>query len=750
MTTSRRDFFKQTGEALLVGFSLNTPVWNVIASAQDLTKTPPAKPVDPTELDSWLAVAADGNVTLYTGRIDMGTGAQTSFAQAIADELEVPFTAVNVIMGDTGLTPDQGKTTASSNSSRGLKPLLRAAAEARSFLLQLGSDWLGVSSAQLVVRDGVILDQQDPSKKVSYAELIGGKNFKKRLKLASDARDNWGSSLQGDAPLKNAGFRYVGKSIPRIDVPAKMTGTFRFVHDLRVPGMVHGRVVRPPAIGATLLDVDEGSVKTVPGVLKVVRKGNFLGVVAEREEQAIQAARQLKANWSGGVSLPEDKHEWLRNAKKLQPETDEKGDVDVALAHASKVVKATYKIPLQNHGMIGPSCAVADVSDGQVTFWSGSQWIQGNRRDLAGLLGIPVENVRGIWMEAAGSYGRLACDDAVADAALLSQAVGKPVRVQWMREDEHGWEPKSPAVLMECQAGLDANGKVTAFVLQGWTPSHSTAETGNQLAWRLVGGNPGHPRLSGGMETPLYRFQNEKVTTHYVEEFLRAIYLRGPGPYQHNFAVESFIDELALTAAVDPLEFRLRHLEDAKALSVLKAVTKEAGWQPRPARAKALSGSGTVAGRGICLASLEAARAAVVVDVEVNLGTGMIQVRKVVMAVVCGRIINPQGLRHQLQGGFIQGLSRSLMEEVKYEHDHVTTLNWSSYPILRFPEIPEIKTILIDEPAADPSGIGELASVPAGPAVANAVFDAVGVRLREIPFTPERVKAALAQGKTRS
>jgi CO/xanthine dehydrogenase Mo-binding subunit len=738
----RRDFVKQSAGALIVGLAMKSSSWELFAFEETILAgaLPAARKVNPGELDAWLEISAAGKITVYTGRVDLGTGVQTSFAQMIADELDVPFESVAMVMGDTALTTDGGKSTASSNTARGGQPLLRAAAEARQLLINQAATRLNVPAANLTAQDGVISAKQDPSKRISYGDLIGGKLFNKQLK-AVDPGDNRGITLEGTAPLKKTNFRSVGKSIPRVDVPAKVTATWPYVHNVRLPGMVHGRVVFPAAVGATLMSVDESSIGSIPGIIKVVRKGNFLGVVAEREEQAIHAARSLRVTWSGGVSLPNDKYDWLRNAKQIKTERTDHGNADEGLKRAAKVVNATYKTPIQSHGMIGPSCAVADVREGQATFWSGSQWIQGNRRDVAQMLGLPVEKVRGVWVEASGSYGRLGCDDAVPQAALLSQVVGKPVRVQWMREDEQRWAPFSPPSVIDMKAGLDADGRVTAFLLEGWSPSHSWGESGNALAWRLVGGNPGHTRLSGGPGGYTYQFDNDRTTTHYVEELLRAIYMRGPGAYQTCFAVESFMDELAVAANADPVEFRLLYVKDPAAISVIQAAAKASGWQRNPVSRKTSAGRSIVTGRGFSHGST-GRQGAVVADVEVDLNTGKVRVVKAVIAVTCGRIINPEGMRHQVEGGLIQGLSRSLMEEITYDQNRVTNSDWRSYPILRFPEIPEIQTILIDQPETDPDGMGELSSIPTAAAVSNAIFDATGLRLREAPFTPERVRGA--------
>lgn len=745
---ARREFLKQGAGALIVGVSTHSAGWQLLAAVEGAegaatdTVPPAARSTAWDELDSWLAIGTDGKVTVYTGRVDMGTGVRTSFAQVIADELDVTFESIGLVMGYTDRTPDQGKTTASNNSGRGQQPLIRAAAEARQILLKMAADRWEIPAERLTVQDGVIRMQGDALRKISYGELIGGKQFNAKLEV-KDLGDNWGPLLSGSAPLKTGNFRYVGQSLPRVDVAAKVTGTFPYVHNVRFPGMVHGRTVRPPSIGATLLSVDESSVAGVPGLIKVVRKGNFLGVVTQREEQAIAAARQLKATWSESQQLPADEFEWMRSAPPIKTNATNKGDFDAALARAAQMLKATYKLPVQNHAMIGPSCAVADVREGEATFWSGSQWIQGNRRDLAQLLGLPAEKVHGIWVGGSGCYGRLICDDAAADAALLSQAVGKPVRVQWSREEEHIWEPKSPPTLIDMQAGLDSNGNVIAFSLEGWSPSHSTGEAGNFLAWRLVGTNPGHDRLSGGPVGHLYSFENDRRIVHYVPEIFRACTLRGPGDYQTDFAVESFMDELAFAAKADPVEFRLRHFKDPDCIALLQALAKKAGWQPRSSPRKHDSNAHVVTGRGICHGTPGKVTGAVV-DVEVNRETGKVRVLKATVAATCGRIINPESMKHQLQGAFLQGMSRCLLEGVKFDRAQSTSTDWRSYPILTFPEIPQVDTVLIDQPGVDSTGVGEVGSVPTGAAIANAIFDATGVRLREIPLLPERIKTALA------
>ena len=761
MKPNRREFVRKGRDALIVGFSLHSGIAPVVAWAQTGVPTqvptpPSAKPVVPEELDSWLSIGRDGKVTVYTGRIDMGTGAQTAFGQLVSDELDVPFESVKVVMGDTELTPDQGKSTASSNASVGARPLRVAAAEARRTLLKMAAGRFAVSVDQLGVADGIVRVRNVPSKRISYAELIGGRHFRTRLdqKIAAGEEAARSGIVGMPQPVESRGLRLkgpgelrlVGKSVPRVDVPAKVTASFPYVHNVRVPGMLHGRVIRPPKIGSTLVSFDEGSVRGVPGLVKIVQKGDFLGVVAEREEQAIEAARLLKVEWRGGRTLPDypGLYQAVRSAQLIQTDVaTNSGNVDSGLANAAKVLKATYTYPIQLHGMLGPSCAVADVRDGRATIWSGSQWIQGDRRNLAKLLSIPLENVHSIWVEASGSYGRLGCDDAAADAALLSQAVGRPVRVQWMRHDEHGWEPMSPAMTMDLRAGLDAQGRITTFDYQQWSQSHSRGEFGNFVAWRLAGGNPDWDRRSGGPYPLSYEFPNKRMSGHYVDELFRSIYLRAPGRIQGNFAIESFVDEIAAEQQADPVEFRRQYLKDAMALQVFEAAVQKAQWQPRPPRQPKVRQS-VVSGRGISFGEHGTEkRATVVTDVLVDRTSGRVQVSKVVIATACGRIINPQGLRHQIQGAVLQGISRTLFETVKFDRSHVTSLDWQSYPVLTFPDVPDIETVLVDQRDVEPSGAGELATIPVAAALCNAIFDATGVRLRQVPFTPERVKSAL-------
>jgi CO/xanthine dehydrogenase Mo-binding subunit len=714
------------GGALVVAFTLP-----VALRAQ--TGTPRERLGQFASIDAWLSIGRDGGVTVFCGKVELGTGVETALAQIVADELDVPLARLGMVLGDTARTPDQGLTVGSKTIQHGGPALRRAAASARQTLLELAAAKLGVPVARLAVRDGVVSDRSDSSKKVAYGELIGGRRF---------SRD-----VNRDTRVKTTDqYRLVGTPVRRVDIPAKVAGTHVYVQNVRVPGMLHGRVVRPPVVGATLDAVDEASIRTIPGA-RVIVKGSFVGVVAEREEHAVRAARALRATWKEGAGLPEvaDLHETIQAATTVDRVIVRKGDVDAMLVDGVHVRQATYRTPFQMHGSIGPSCAVADVKAGEATVWSATQGAWGLRGAIAQLLGMPASGVRVIWVEGSGCYGHNGADDAAADAALLSQAVGRPVRVQWMRHDEHGWEPKGPAMVMAVRAGLGPGGMIVGWDYTVVTPTHSTrpgGEAGNVLAGQLVGLRP-KAGFTGGERNAnhTYVFPHDRVTVRWQPtSLLRGSALRGLGAPQNTYANESFMDELAAEAGADPVEFRLRHLTDPRAIAVIQAVAKLARWQARPSPAAGAEASALARGRGVGYAQYENEHAyvAVVVEVEVARATGGVRVTRAWVAHDCGLVINPDGLRNQIEGNVIQTISRALKEEVAFDRRGVTSLDWVSYPILRFSEVPESIEITLlsrpDQPAACP--------VPA--AIANAIFDATGARVRTMPFTPARVRSALA------
>jgi CO/xanthine dehydrogenase Mo-binding subunit len=728
---SRRAFLGGAG-ALVVGFTLPAPLRAQVG-------TPPAKAGLYSGVDAWLAVAPDGGVTLFTGKVELGTGVSTALAQLVAEELDVPVSRVTVVQGDTERTPDQGQTVGSKTLQVGGPPIRQAAAEARQALLALAGARLGAPPDRLTVNDGVVSVVGDASRRVTYADIVGGRRFNRTIGTAA-------------APKTPDRHRVVGVSVPRTDIPGKVTGRHRYLQDVRLPGMLHGRVVRPASVGAVLRRVDEASVARVPGLVKVVVRDNFVGVVAEREEQAIEAAHALKVEWTPGPALPDASslHRRIREAKTTDRVLKSVGDVEAALAASAKTLHATYEWPLQMHASIGPSCAVADVRGAEATIWSASQGVFLLRDAIGQLLGLAPDKIRVVFVEAAGCYGHNGADDAAADAALLSQAAGKPVRVQWMRHDEHGWEPKGPAMVMEVRGGLDARGGVGAWDYGVWTPTHSTrpaGQAGNTLAGQLIGRTARNGFTGGDRNAQsTYVFPHQRVAVHWLDALpLRVSALRGLGGPQNTFANESFIDELAAAAGADPVEYRLRHLEDPRAVAVLEAAAKAAGWQAGPAGRRRTNGP-IATGRGVAYAQYESkdAYVAMVADVEVTRATGAVRVTDVFVAHDCGQIVNPDGVRNQIEGNVIQTISRTLKEAVAFDRGGVTSLDWGSYPILTFPEVPErIEIVLIDRPHEPSLGAGEPAACPVPAAIANALFDATGARLRTVPFTADRVRAAL-------
>ena len=729
----------QDGGALIVGFSLGARAHHALAQ-----QTAAAKALALTAVDTFLAIDSAGAVTVYSGKVDLGTGVRTALAQIVADELDVPFASVNIVQGDTALTPDQGPTFGSLSIQIGGVQIRNAAAKARSALIELAAAQLGVKPDELTVADGVI---SGGGKHVSYGELIGGKTFSLTL------------DHKNPPPTKDAkAYKVVGTSVPRLDIPDKVTGRFTYMHDFRVPGMLHGRVVRPPAIGARLESVDEASVGGIPGVVKVVREGNFLGVVAESEWAAIKAAQQLKATWSSWEGLPEQSQlfEHVRASKVAKDDvTANVGNTAEAMSKEGlKKLSATYEFTIHTHGSIGPSCAVAEFKDGKLTSWSASQATHNLQKQLAKMFALPLESVRCIYVEGSGCYGRNGHEDAAADAALLAKAVGRPVRVQWSRADEHGWDPKGPPTLIDLRASLDGSGTVTAWDSEFFMPQQTPNMFVVPLVAATLSGMPADETIAPGnvfqnSNIP-YKFANIKAVCHRLETTpFRPSWIRTPGRMQNTFANECFMDELAAAAGADPIEFRLRYLDpnDKRGIEVLERVAALAKWQKRPSHVGGSSDQSgdVVSGRGACYCKYELVRTyvAAIAEVEVKRSTGEIRATRFYVAHDCGQIINPDGLKNQIEGNVIQTVSRTLKEELKFNRSTVTSLDWASYPILTFPEVPEIVMDLIDRPAEKPWGAGEPSAAVVSAAISNAVFDATGARLRSVPFTPEKVRAAL-------
>jgi nicotinate dehydrogenase subunit B len=729
---NRRDFAKGFG-GLVLAFTLDPA-----ALAQDKPRLPGSLNNN-RMLDAWIRINPDGTATVFTGKVELGQGIITALAQIAAEELDLPLARVTMITGDTGRTPNEGVTSGSQSIENSGTALRLAAAEARRILVELASERLGMSADSLSVADGVISAAN--RKTVTYAELAGS------LDLHREA--------SGTTPVKPTGMhQIVGRSIPRFDIPGKVTGKAMYVQDMRPAGMVHGRVVRPPRYGATLVSVDEAKARALPGVIAMVRDGSFLGVIAEREEQAVRAREVLaeSAAWKDGPELP-DPTRLFDHLKGLPAKTSVISNKQAPLPAGMRMLEATYTKPYMAHASVGPSCALAQWQDGKVTVWTHSQGVFPLRGELVKALKVPAASIRCIHVEGSGCYGHNGADDVALDAALLARAVpGKPVRLQWMRDDEFAWEPFGPAMSMQTKAALDADGRIVDWQYAVWSNSHSTRPMSTSganvlAAWYLaepqqMGPPTTPPQPAGGGDrnaVPLYEFPNQKVTHHFVQDMpLRVSALRTLGAYANVFALESFMDELAAAAGADPVAFRLTYLKDLRAKAVIEKVAQRAGWTPGQ------KGDG-IRGRGIGFAKYKnlACYVAVVAEVEVDRASGRVRVTRAYAATDAGLVINPDGLINQIEGGIIQGTSWTLHEEVKFDRRGILSRDWPSYPILTMPEVPHVTVELINRPTERSLGAGEGSQGPIVAAIANAFAHATGKRIRELPFHPERVKATL-------
>jgi CO/xanthine dehydrogenase Mo-binding subunit len=719
-----------SGGALVVSFALAP---SFPASAQNAAA---GKSLAADAVDSYLVIARDGQVALYCGKVDIGTGARVAYRQIVAEELDIDIGGIAMTEGDTALCPDQGGTGGSTGIVIGGMQIRQAAATARQALLSRAAANLSAPRADLTVTNGVVHTRDGRS--IAYADLIGA---------------GFDVKLDPKAPLKDpATYKYVGYAEPRPDLPAKLTGRHTYVHDFRIPGMLHARVVRPYAVGANLADVDEKSIANIPGV-RIVRIKDFLAVVAMREWNAVRAAKALRVRWTGGGGLPGSQrvHAAIRTAEIAKDETlIRQGDSAGALSSGPRKFAASYEWPAQSHASMGPCCAVADYKPEQLTVWSSSQGTHGLRRSLARDLGIPVEKVRVTYMDGAGSYGSNGSDDVAADAVLISRELGHPVRVQWMREDEHGFDPKGPPQLLDLRAALDGSGTITAWETEAWLPENTPNLRSRPMLAFLAAGIPQPVGQSvaqvQGNAYPCYELPNMTATVHWLKSTpLRPSNLRAPGKPGNVFAVESFVDELAAAAGRDPLEFRLAHLKDPFGIRLLKNVADRMGWKSRPAPNRDNAGGAVSRGRGIAYVWYKHMdnRMALGLDLTVERSTGKVRVTKVVAAVESGLMINPDAVKNQVEGNIMQAVSRTLLEEVVFDQSGVTSVDWKSYPILTFPDAPEIDVELIGSPRDKPLGAGEAASAPVPAAIGNAVFDAIGVRMRKVPLTAARVRGAL-------
>ena len=725
---SRRDFLKTTG-ALVVTFPLAHP----LVEAAEKAMAAPRKTLAIDQVDGFIAIDAKGRVTVYSGKVDLGTGVFTALTQIAAEELSVPFDHVSLVQGDTALTPDQGNTWGSLTIQAGGMQIRQACATAREALLAQAAQKLGVARGEISVKDGVC---SAGGKSVTYAALVGSKNFEMKV--------------DPKAPLKPpAQYTIVGKSVERLDIPGKVTGKFTYMQDFKRPGMLHARVVRPAGMQAELQSVDDSAAKKIPGYVATVRKGNFLAVVAKNEWASIRCANAVKAGWSKWDGLPEKSRIWdhVRKTKIVRDEVFQNvGDSAKAMPTGSRQVSATYDFAVHTHASMGPSCAVADYRDGKLTVWTASQATHMLRRQLAKMFSMKADDIRCLYIEGSGCYGRNGHEDAASDAALIAKEIGKPVRVQWSRAEEQAWSPKGPPTLLEHRAALDASGNVVAWESAVYIPNRPKGFEVTLTAAE-ASGLPKDTAFPGNIHQSLavpYTFPNIKATARWLETTpFKPSWIRTPGRMQNTYANECFIDECAAAASADPVEYRLRNLKDARGAECINRCAQMANWTPRGKTPR--DKSEIARGRGFSYIKYELVRTyvAVVADVSVNRRTGQVKVDRFHVAHDCGQIINPDGLRNQIDGNVIQTVSRTLVEDLAWDRSMVTGLDWKSYPILRFPDVPDVHIDLIDRPTERPWGAGEPTAAVVPSAIANAIYDAVGVRLRSVPFTPDKVLAGL-------
>ncbi|HSR99393.1 MAG TPA: molybdopterin cofactor-binding domain-containing protein [Kofleriaceae bacterium] len=761
--TTRRDFLKGSG-ALVVSFSAQALLPRAVRAAPAGQFGTQASHIDGAALDAWLAVGADGRITAYTGKCDLGQGIFTAQVQLVAEELYVPMAHVTMVECDTAVTPDQGTTSGSQSTPVNFNDenLGLAAATAREVLLEMASKRLGAPVARLAIAAGVI--SSPAGARVTYGELVGGRRFELPLRKTAKRKPP-------------SAWTTLGKPVTSLDRVALVTGRFEYVHHLRVPGMLHGRVVRPPDMGATLAGVDASSARGVAGFVDVVVRESFVGVVARTQFAAMVAAERLKVRWKPGPALPprETFFDFLRRQPSRDQIAIDSSDVDAALERAGdRVIRARYTYPYQMHGSLGPSCAVADVRADGVTVWSPTQSVYPTRSCLAKLLGVPIETVRVVFKRGSGCYGLNGADAVSFDAAILSQAVRAPVRVQFTRQDEMKWENYGAACAIELRAVLGSDGAIAAWDREAWVAALGSRpgydRPGNIITGMLLGHEP-EPLAIGPAAPPKGKLDNrsnavpayvagciagtcggegtirsERVVTHTVRSPFFTGPLRSPLRIQNTFANESFMDEVCARAGTDPVAFRLRHLRDERIIGVLRAAAKAAQWQAGPRRERSATGEGIARGRGVACVSYEGHNgyAALIADVDVHVASGVVHPRRYVVAIDCGPISNPDGLRNQVEGGLLQGTSRALVEEVTWDEHRVTSVDWSSYPSLHLDyDVPAIETVFVTPTGVPATGAGETSITLVPAAISNAVFDATRARLRDVPFTPARVLVAL-------
>jgi len=725
------------GGALVVSFSLSGAFAQDQAPAAAAPKPPGSLATSPY-LDSWIRIDADGSITAFTGKAELGQGFKTAFQQIAAEELDVPFETLKVVTADTKLTANEGYTSGSHSMQDSGTAIQNAAAQVRELLVAEAAKRLDVPAERLRTDNGAVVAPD--GKRLSYGELVSADMLHVQAQPKSTLKDP-------------ASFKVMGQPVPRVDIPAKVTGGAAYVQDMRLLGMVHARIVRPPSYGAQLTECDISAVEKLPGVVKVVRDGNFLAVVAEKEFQSVKAMNALSAaaKWKETASLPKQ-DDLLNVLTKLPSQDSTIFERRNAAVSGQKTIEATYTRPYQSHGSIGPSCAIAQFTDGAMTVWTHTQGVYPDRQGIAEMLRMPPASVRLIHVEGSGCYGHNGADDAAADAALIARALpGRPVRVQWTREQEHTWEPYGPAMVTKLKASLDADGKIADWNFEVFSNTHSMRPggAGSMLAAQhmaqpfAVPAPKPLPLPEGGGDRnaiPIYTFPNAHVVHHFIPTMpLRISAMRALGAYHNVFSIESFMDELAALAGADPVAFRLSHLDDQRGRDVIAKAAEGFGWKsgqkPPPDR-----------GYGFAFARYKnlAAYCAIACEVEVNRETGRPLLVRAVAAVDSGQVVNPDGLINQIEGAIVQSMSWTLYESVTFDDVRITSIDWQTYPILRFNSVPErIDVHLINRPGQPFLGSGETGQGPAAAAIANAIANATGKRLRDLPLTRKRIKDAI-------
>ena len=739
MTALRRDFLK-AGGGLIVGFHLRSAL---LGQEAPVARGAVAGPPDAKQVDTWLAIHSDNTATVYIGFAELGQGNSTALLQVAAEELDFDMSQLKTVRLDTNVTPNQGGTYSSASIQRGGPQVRTAAAEARQALLQLASKKLDAPVNRLAVSKGVVAVVGEAARSVSYGELVGDQPFH--------------LAFTGSAPVKApADYKIVATAVPRNDMPDKVSGKYVYMQHVRVPGMLHGRVVRPRGqgaygAGAKVLALDESSIRGIPGA-RVLRRGDFIGVVAQSEWDAVRAAQQLKITWDATPSLSgsDGLYDAMRAVKTDDRIVLQRGNAADAIGAAPYKVAYSCRAPYQAHAPFGPNCALADVRPDSALVMCSTQDVYGTRGTLARVLSLPVGKVRVQYYEGSGTYGHSCYDDVAQAAALLSQLAGKPVRLQFMRWDEHGWDNYGPSHLGEVRAAAGADGKLLGYEYEGWQHHWSNVETSEQLAlgrpaeeWQANPAMQVNPLCCGGM----YDIPNLRLVNHHVPGlgYLKGAWLRSPLDLSFSFTSEQAIDQLAFLLKLDPYEFRQRNIKDARWLGVLDAAAKAANWAPRQA-ASNLAKANVVTGRGIGMGTHLASYGAAVAEIEIDRETGRVVAKHLYGAVDAGLVVNPGNVESQISGQLVQTASRMFKEEVTFSRTNVTSLDWASYPILRFEECPQVTPVVVQRLNERSTGAGEEVMAAAAGAIANAFFDATGVRMTEFPFTPKRVLAALKRG----